>query len=135
YDVRGHDRTTVPHDPVDYSMSVFASDLAALLKAIGVQRAHVGGVSMGGMVTAQFAVDYPAMCASVLVCDSTCGNAANAAAPRGDDDDAAAAWEKRLAFGISLLENSVCERGAGGNAAQAARVGQGERPASRREPL
>ena len=111
YDVRGHDRTTVPHDPVDYSMSVFASDLAALLNAIGVQRAHVGGVSMGGMVTAQFAVDYPAMCASVLVCDSTCGNAAKAAVPRGDDDDAAAAWEKRLAFGISLLENSVRERG------------------------
>jgi len=109
YDVRGHDRTTVPADPATYSMPIFAADLAGLLRAIGVERAHVGGVSMGGMVTAQFAVDFPAMCASVLVCDSTCGNAAKAAA--SGEDDAAAAWEKRLAFGISLLENSVRERG------------------------
>jgi pimeloyl-ACP methyl ester carboxylesterase len=110
YDVRGHDRSTVPPDPADYSMPVFAADLAALLKAIGIERAHIGGVSMGGMVTAQFAVDYPAMCASVLVCDSTCGNAATAAVATGEDD-AAAAWEKRLAFGVSLLENSVRELG------------------------
>jgi len=109
YDVRGHDRTSVPPDPADYSMPIFAADLAALLKAIGIEHAHIGGVSMGGMVTAQFAVDYPAMCASVLVCDSTCGNAAKAAAPV--DDDAAAGWEKRLEFGISLLESSVRERG------------------------
>jgi len=110
YDVRGHDRTTVPSDPADYSMPLFAADLAALLKAIGVERAHIGGVSMGGMVTAQFAVDYPEMCASALVCDSTCGNAAKAADPVGEED-AAAAWEKRLAFGVSLLDNSVRERG------------------------
>lgn len=110
YDVRGHDRTSVPPDPADYSMPVFAADLAGLLKAIGIERAHIGGVSMGGMVTAQFAVDYPAMCASVLVCDSTCGNAAQPAAPPGEGE-AASEWEKRLAFGISLLENSVRERG------------------------
>src|SRR5262249_53587338 len=110
YDVRGHDRSTVPPAPADYSMPIFAADLAALLKAIGIERAHIGGVSMGGMVTAQFAVDHPEMCASVLVCDSTCGNAANADAPT-DKDDAACAWEKRLAFGVSLLENSVRERG------------------------
>jgi len=110
YDVRGHDRTTVPPDAADYSMPVFATDLAALLKAIGIERAHIGGVSMGGMVTAQFAVDYPAMCASVLVCDSTCGNAAQAGAPAGEGE-AAAEWEKRLAIGISLLESSVRERG------------------------
>jgi pimeloyl-ACP methyl ester carboxylesterase len=110
YDVRGHDRTTVPSNPADYSLPVFAADLAALLKAIGIERAHIGGVSMGGMLTAQFAVDYSAMCASVLVCDSTCGNAAKATDPAGEDD-AAAAWEKRLAFGVSLLENGVRERG------------------------
>jgi hypothetical protein len=50
------------------------------------------------------------MCASVLVCDSTCGNAAQPAAPPGEGE-AASEWEKGLAFGISLLENSVRERG------------------------
>jgi len=81
YDARGHGRTSVPADPAQYSLLLFAADLAALLKAIGIHRAHIGGVSMGGMIAAQFAVDYPQMCASVLLCDTTCGNAASAVAP------------------------------------------------------
>jgi pimeloyl-ACP methyl ester carboxylesterase len=95
YDVRGHGRTTVPEALDAYSMPALAADLAALLRAIGVGRAHIGGVSMGGMVTAQFAVDYPEMCESVLLCDTTCGNAVSDG-PAGD-------WERRLQFGISAL--------------------------------
>ena len=110
YDVRGHGRTSVPADVDQYSMPGFAADLAALLGAIGIERAHIGGVSMGGMVTAQFAVDYPGMCESVLLCDTTCGNAVNAASPDAGED-AAADWEKRLVMGMTLLSNSVSERG------------------------
>lgn len=95
YDVRGHGRTTVPQELADYSMPQFASDLAGLLKAIGIERAHVGGISMGGMVTAQFAVDYPEMCASVIISDSTCGNR--------EDDGPAGDWERKLATGITML--------------------------------
>ena len=95
YDVRGHGRTTVPPDPADYSMPQFAADLAGLLNAIGIERAHVGGVSMGGMVTAQFAVDYPELCESVIICDSTCGNGADTG-PGGD-------WERKMKTGISAL--------------------------------
>jgi pimeloyl-ACP methyl ester carboxylesterase len=103
YDVRGHGRTTVPADAAQYSMPTFAADLAALLRAIGVERAHIGGVSMGGMVTAQFAVDYPEMCESVLIVDSTCGNAAG--------EGPAADWERRMQSGFPLLIGSVRERG------------------------
>jgi 3-oxoadipate enol-lactonase len=95
YDVRGHGGSTVPADRAEYSMSAFAADLAALLEALGVERAHVGGVSMGGMVTAQFAVDFPEKCASVSIIDSTCGN--------GADTGAAGDWERSLAVGISTL--------------------------------
>ena len=128
YDVRGHGRTSVPHpykrkmleiddrgevtlpqDDLGYSMPVFAADLAALLGTIGIERAHIGGVSMGGMVTAQFAVDYPDRCESVLLCDTTCGNAAEPAPIAGED--AAAEWEKRLVMGMTLLSSSVRERG------------------------
>jgi pimeloyl-ACP methyl ester carboxylesterase len=55
------------------------------------------------MVTAQFAVDYPQVCESVLICDSTCGNAAGAGP--------GAEFEKRVQVGIGLLQNSVRERG------------------------
>ena len=119
YDARGHGRTSVPADPAQYSLPVFAADLAALLEAIGIDRAHIGGVSMGGMIAAQFAVDYPGMCASVLLCDTTCGNAASAAAAPSAAvaaaasalPDAAVDWEKRLAIGMNLLADSVRERG------------------------
>ncbi len=103
YDVRGHDRSTVPPDVDSYSMPIFAADIAALLKEIGVEKAHVGGVSMGGMVTAQFAVDYPEMCASVIIDDSTCGNAVDPG-PAGD-------WERRLQRGISTLAHMVGKHG------------------------
>jgi pimeloyl-ACP methyl ester carboxylesterase len=109
YDVRGHGRTTVPADPADYSVPSFAADLSALLRALGIERAHIGGVSMGGIVTAQFAVDFPEMCESVLLCDTTCGNA-----PLGSDPSAegpAADWERRMRTGFPLLMNSVRERG------------------------
>jgi pimeloyl-ACP methyl ester carboxylesterase len=110
YDVRGHHRTTVPEDPSAYSMPIFAADVAALLKAIGVEPAHIGGVSMGGMVTAQFAVDYPEMCASVMVIDSTCGNAPMLAV-MPEEPDAAQHWEQRLVTGISLLKAAVQNNG------------------------
>jgi len=103
YDVRGHGRTSAPPDAAQYSLPGFASDLAGLLKAIGIERAHMGGVSMGGMVTAQFAVDYPEMCESVLLCDTTCGN--------GRDEGPAGDWERRLRMGITLLAQGVREYG------------------------
>jgi pimeloyl-ACP methyl ester carboxylesterase len=103
YDVRGHDRTSVPPSVDAYSMPQFASDLAGLLKAAGIERAHIGGVSMGGMVTAQFAVDYPEMCASVMICDSTCGNGADGG-PAGD-------WERTLQKGMGALSHLVSKYG------------------------
>jgi pimeloyl-ACP methyl ester carboxylesterase len=103
YDVRGHGQTTVPPDPAAYSLSPFAADLAALLRALGIERAHIGGVSMGGMITAQFAVDHPELCDSVLLCDTTCGNAATDG-PAGD-------WERRMAAGISALAHMAQEHG------------------------
>lgn len=103
YDVRGHDLTTVPADAAAYSMPTFAADLAGLLDALGIERAHVGGVSMGGMITAQFAVDYPERCASVMLCDTTCGNS--------DGDDPAGKWESRMREGISMLGHMVGKYG------------------------
>ena len=103
YDVRGHGRTSVPPDAEAYSLPQFASDLAGLLREIGIERAHIGGVSMGGMVTAQFAVDFPGMCESVLLCDTTCGNGADKG-PSGD-------LERRMVMGFGALTHLVQKHG------------------------
>ncbi len=42
-----------------YTMATWADDLAALLDAIGVERTHVHGGSMGGFIATLFAARYP----------------------------------------------------------------------------
>jgi len=49
-DLRGMGRSDSLPDADDYAMSTYADDLAALLDALGIGQAIVGGMSMGGYV-------------------------------------------------------------------------------------
>jgi pimeloyl-ACP methyl ester carboxylesterase len=86
WDVRGHGQTTAPEDEAQYSIEIFARDLAGLLDAIGVERAHIGGQSLGGMISARFALEYPSRCASLVLSDTSAGN--------GFDEGEAGKWER-----------------------------------------
>lgn len=57
YDQRGLGRTSKPD--VAYSMADYADDAAALLDALGVERAHVVGISFGGMVAQHLVLGHP----------------------------------------------------------------------------
>jgi 3-oxoadipate enol-lactonase/4-carboxymuconolactone decarboxylase len=57
YDQRGHGASPVPTGP--YQVSDLAADALALLDRLGVQRAHVCGTSLGGMVGLWLAVHAP----------------------------------------------------------------------------
>ena len=65
YDVRGHGKTEKPPGP--YSVPMFAKDLAGLLNELGIKQAHIVGISMGGWIAFQFAVDFPEMVATLTV--------------------------------------------------------------------
>jgi len=58
YDLRGHGKTRTL-DKRPYTVALLADDLAALLDALGVERAIVCGASLGGMVGQSFAVAHP----------------------------------------------------------------------------
>src|SRR4030066_2259755 len=65
FDIRGHGRSDRPlREP--YSIKLFATDTVELMKAIGIESAHVVGFSMGGMVGFQLAVDVPEMVTSLV---------------------------------------------------------------------
>jgi pimeloyl-ACP methyl ester carboxylesterase len=58
YDNRGAGRTGAPDRP--YSIAGMADDLAALLDALKIEKAHILGFSMGGYIAQEFALKYPA---------------------------------------------------------------------------
>jgi 3-oxoadipate enol-lactonase len=56
YDCRGHGSSDVPAGP--YTLERFGLDLLALFDTLGIERAHICGLSLGGMVALWFAASY-----------------------------------------------------------------------------
>jgi pimeloyl-ACP methyl ester carboxylesterase len=59
YDNRGTGQSDCPPDPKTYSMRVLADDAAALLDELGVEKAHVSGLSLGSTVAQELAINHP----------------------------------------------------------------------------
>ena len=58
YDTRGHGESPAPPGP--YTLDDLVDDLVALLDEVGAERAHVAGLSLGGMTAMRLAVREPA---------------------------------------------------------------------------
>ncbi len=67
YDCRGMWRSEHPAGP--YSMEQHADDLAALLNALQIKKAHIGGISYGSEISMVFALRHPQMTQSLIVID------------------------------------------------------------------
>ncbi len=68
YDVRGHGSTDVPPGP--YTLEDFAEDLGGLLDSLGIDRGHLVGISMGGMIAQEFALRSPERVGSLVLADT-----------------------------------------------------------------
>jgi 3-oxoadipate enol-lactonase/4-carboxymuconolactone decarboxylase len=68
-DTRGHGASDAPGG--DYTLPMLAGDVAAAMDAAGIGRAPVAGVSLGGMIAMQMALDQPShVSALALICTS-----------------------------------------------------------------
>ncbi len=70
-DNRGTGRSGKPDIP--YTMDMMAADSAAVLDAVGVEKAHVMGFSMGGIITQTFGLNYPTRTLSLILCGTQPG--------------------------------------------------------------
>ncbi|MDA0655003.1 MAG: alpha/beta hydrolase [Proteobacteria bacterium] len=62
---RGYPGSSVPDKPEDYSHDILIADIRALLDALGIEKAHLCGCSVGANASIAFSVTYPERCLSV----------------------------------------------------------------------
>ncbi|RTZ39145.1 alpha/beta hydrolase [Candidimonas sp. SYP-B2681] len=67
FNARGYPPSDVPAKVDEYSMQQAAVDAVAVLDALGVERAHIVGLSMGSFAALQLAMDFPERCLSAVV--------------------------------------------------------------------
>ena len=69
YETRGHGQTDAPKGA--YTLEQLADDALGLLKALGIERTHWVGLSMGGMIGQTLALKAPQVFASLSLCDTS----------------------------------------------------------------
>ena len=95
WDMRGHGATESPGDPAQYSHALTVADMKALLDHLGIRRAVVGGLSLGGTMSLEFYVAHPEMVEALILCDT---------GPGYRNAEARAKWNERAAARAAELE-------------------------------
>lgn len=100
YDKRGHGQSEVKAAP--YSIALLTQDLIGLMDELGIAKAHLVGLSMGGMICQYAGANYPDRVLSLSLCDT-----ASEMPPRS-------LWEERFATarkdGIAGLADGTIKR-------------------------
>jgi len=71
FDNRGAGRTDAPES--EYSIPMMARDTAGLMAALGIKKAHVMGLSMGGMIAQEIALLFPEAVDQLVLGCTNCG--------------------------------------------------------------
>jgi len=101
WDMRGHGRTDSPEDPSLYSEAETVDDMAAILDAIGADKAIVGGHSLGGYMSMAFHCRFPERVAALLLCGT---------GPGYRRDDVRETWNERArAIGDAIREKGLAD--------------------------
>ncbi len=71
FDNRGVGKTDKPTEP--YTVKTMADDTIGLMDRVGIDRAHILGISMGGMVAQEIAINYPERVGKLLLASTYAG--------------------------------------------------------------
>ncbi len=97
FNARGYPPSDVPEDAALYGWEFSVDDIATVMRALAIERAHVVGLSMGGYAALQFGLRYPEKVGAIVA----------AAVGSGSLPSQRDAWLKET----STLARALIERG------------------------
>lgn len=100
YDTRGHGHSSVPAG--DYTMAQLGGDAAALLRHLGIARAHFCGLSMGGPTGMWLALEHPDLIDKLIL--------SNTAARIGSGESWTARIQAVRGTGLETLAPTLVQR-------------------------
>jgi pimeloyl-ACP methyl ester carboxylesterase len=74
FSARGYHPSSIPQDDASYSEEQHVEDTYGLLRFLGIEKAHVVGLSMGGNVTLKLGLAHPEVCLSLVVAGAGFGS-------------------------------------------------------------
>ena len=104
YNARGYPPSDVPNDEQDYSQQIARDDVRAVLNGLGIEQAHVVGISMGGFATLHFGMAYAERARSMVV--GGCGYGAEPGKREQFQAEAEAAAARFETLGIEAAANA-----------------------------
>ena len=105
WDMRGHGQSGDPHDPAAYSQALSVADMAAVLDACGVERAIIGGLSLGGVMSLAFHLAHPERVRALMLFDT---------GPGFRNPEARRQWNQRAEARARQLEKQGLAEAGGG---------------------
>ena len=99
FNARGYPPSDVPNDFERYSQARARDDIRAVLDALGLAKAHVVGISMGGFATLHFGFAYPNRASALVV--AGCGYGAQPDKRQQFRDDTARTAEQIAQKGMA----------------------------------
>lgn len=100
FNARGYPPSEVPNDSTKYSQIRAADDIRDVLDGLGIDRAHVVGLSMGGFATLHFGIRNPGRALSLVI----------AGAGYGAEKHFEAQFREACEVGARQFETLGCEK-------------------------
>jgi pimeloyl-ACP methyl ester carboxylesterase len=110
WDQRGHGSSDAPESLDEYGAQINVADMAAILDAAGVQRAVLGGMSLGGYASLAFHLVHPQRVAALVLVDT---------GPGYRNDDARNKWNDWVDSIAARLEKGTMPTGLSAEVTQA----------------
>ena len=107
FNARGYPPSDVPASGEAYSQDQAVADIRGLLDALGIDRAHVCGLSMGGYATLHFGIRHPERALSLVV--AGCGYGSVEADRARFKRDVAATAQRFLTEPMATLADVYCQ--------------------------